>query len=364
MPCSISNRTPKQDGFFMPAEFSPIRQVWMLWPERPDNWRDGAKPAQAAYARVAAAVARFAEVTVGVSCAQYENCRAKLPPCVRVVEISSNDAWVRDCGPTFLKNAAGETRAVDWEFNAWGGLYDGAYFPWDKDAAVARKICEIERVDRYRPKGFVLEGGSFHVDGEGTVLTTEMCLLSPGRNPHMNKAEIEHMLCEYLGAEKVLWLKDGIDPDETNGHVDDVACFVRPGEVACIWTDDEAHPFYRVAHESYEALCAMTDAKGRRLKVHKVCLPKVPVCIGKGFAIDATEGSFPRQEGEVCPASYLNFLIVNNGVIVPQFGDENDAAALAQLSAIFPDKEVVGVDTLEVVYGGGNVHCITQQQPR
>ena len=241
MPCSISNRTPKQDGFFMPAEFSPIRQVWMLWPERPDNWRDGAKPAQAAYARVAAAVARFAEVTVGVSCAQYENCRAKLPPCVRVVEISSNDAWVRDCGPTFLKNAAGETRAVDWEFNAWGGLYDGAYFPWDKDAAVARKICEIERVDRYRPKGFVLEGGSFHVDGEGTVLTTEMCLLSPGRNPHMNKAEIEHMLCEYLGAEKVLWLKDGIDPDETNGHVDDVACFVRPGEVACIWTDDKAH---------------------------------------------------------------------------------------------------------------------------
>ena len=196
------------------------------------------------------------------------------------------------------------------------------------------------------------------------MLTTEMCLLSPGRNPHMNKAEIEHMLCEYLGAEKVLWLKDGIDPDETNGHVDDVACFVRPGEVACIWTDDEAHPFYRVAHESYEALCATTDAKGRRLKVHKVCLPKVPVCIGKGFAIDAAEGSFPRQEGEVCPASYLNFLIVNNGVIVPQFGDENDAAALAQLSAIFPDKEVVGVDTLEVVYGGGNVHCITQQQPR
>ena len=108
----------------------------------------------------------------------------------------------------------------------------------------------------------------------------------------------------------------------------------------------------------------MTDAKGRRLKVHKVCLPKVPVCIGKGFAIDAAEGSFPRQEGEVCPASYLNFLIVNNGVIMPQFGDENDAAALAQLSAIFPDKEVVGVDTLEVVYGGGNVHCITQQQPR
>ena len=147
MPCRITDRTPKQDGFFMPAEFSPIRQVWMLWPERPDNWRDGAKPAQAAYARVAEAVARFADVTVGVSCAQYENCRAKLPPSVRVVEIASNDAWVRDCGPTFLKNAAGETRAADWEFNAWGGLYDGAYFPWDKDAAVARKICEIERVD-------------------------------------------------------------------------------------------------------------------------------------------------------------------------------------------------------------------------
>ena len=358
--------TPKKDGYRMPGEFEPQECIWMLWPHRPDNWRDGAKPAQKAYADVARGIAQYEPVIVGVNPEDYAAAHYVLTgeENILVVEMTSDDSWIRDCGPTFVVNDDGDVRAVHWHFNAWGGLVDGLYFPWDQDALVGLKVADLAGVDRYRPDSFVLEGGSIHVDGEGTVMTTEMCLLSEGRNPELSKEQIENYLCEYLGVDKVIWIKDGIDPEETNGHIDDVACFVRPGEVACIWTDDEAHPFYRVAHESYEALCAMTDAKGRRLKVHKVCLPKVPVCIGKGFAIDAAEGSFPRQEGEVCPASYLNFLIVNNGVIVPQFGDENDAAALAQLSAIFPDKEVVGVDTLEVVYGGGNVHCITQQQPR
>jgi agmatine deiminase len=359
----ITGSTPKKDGFWMPAEYERQEKVWMLWPERPDNWRDGAKPAQAAFAEVAKAISRFEEVTVLASPGQYVNCREQLPGQIRVAEMTSNDAWIRDCGPTFIRNAAGELRAVDWEFNAWGGLEDGLYFPWDQDDLVARKVCELEGVDSYRTQGFVLEGGSFHVDGEGTVLTTEMCLLSRGRNPHMTREEIEKTLCEYLGCEKVLWLKDGIDPEETNGHIDDVACFTAPGEALCLYTDDPEHPFYRPLQAAYRELCGMTDARGRKLRVHKLCCTKKPVTLGEGFCLDRVPGTAPRQAGDLCIASYLNFLLVNDGVIVPQYGDENDALALEQLRKVFPGREVVGVFTREIVYGGGNIHCVTQQQP-
>ena len=287
----------------------------------------------------------------------------RLPRAVRVVEMASNDAWIRDCGPTFLVNDRGGLRAVDWTFNAWGGLVDGLYFPWDLDDQVAQKVCELERVDSYRTEGFVLEGGSIHVDGEGTVLTTEMCLLSEGRNPSMDRGAIEHMLCDYLGCEKVLWLRDGIDPDETNGHIDDVACFIRPGEVACIWTDDPQNPFYQPAHDAYDTLSQATDARGRRLKVHKLCLTQRPCLLEGAATIDAVEGTIPRTDGEVAIASYMNFLIVNGGIILPQYGDENDALAVQQVQAMFPERRVVGVQTREVAFGGGNIHCITQQQP-
>lgn len=364
MATRIQNTTPKKDGFRMPAEYEPQEQVWMLWPERPDNWRDGAKPAQKAFANVAKAIQPFTPVTMCVSPEQFANCRAQLPSEIRVVEINNNDAWMRDCGPTFLINDQGDLRACDWEFNAWGGLVDGLYFPWDQDDLVAQKVCELERVASYRTTGFVLEGGSIHVDGEGTVLTTEMCLLSEGRNPQLSKTEIEQKLCDFLNCEKVLWLGDGIDPEETNGHVDDVACFVRPGEVACIYTEDTNSPFYQAAQDAYTRLCNMTDAKGHNLKVHKICCPKKNVTIHGDFAIDTVEGTLPREDGDICIASYMNFLITNEGVIVPQYGDENDQLALEQMQMIFPDKKIVGVNTVEIVYGGGNVHCITQQQPR
>ena len=359
----ITGSTPKLDGYRMPAEFEPQAGVWMLWPERNDNWRDGAKPAQKAFLDVATAILQFEPVTVCVSPAQYQNARERLPRAVRVVEMASNDAWIRDCGPTFLVNGNGGVRAVDWTFNAWGGLVDGLYFPWDLDDQVAQKVCEIERVDSYRTEGFVLEGGSIHVDGEGTVLTTEMCLLSEGRNPDMDRGAIERMLCDYLGCEKVLWLRDGIDPEETNGHIDDVACFIRPGEVACIWTDDPQNPFYQPARDAYDTLSQATDAKGRKLKVHKLCLTQQPCLLQGAATIDAVEGTIPREDGEVAIASYMNFLIVNGGVILPQYGDANDALAVQQVQAMFPDRRVVGVQTREVAFGGGNIHCITQQQP-
>ncbi len=360
----IEGTTPKQDGFRMPGEFEEQTQIWMLWPERPDNWRNGAKPAQKTFKNVAAAISEFEPVTVCATPAQYQNARAQLPENIRVIEMASDDSWVRDCGPTFVINDKGEIRANDWVFNAWGGLVDGLYFPWANDDQVAQKICEIEGVDSYRTDDFVLEGGSITVDGEGTLITTEMCLLSEGRNPGMTKEEIEEKLKQHLNLEKIIWVKDGIDPYETNGHIDDVACFVRPGEVACIYTDDENHPFYKEAKAAYETLCNAPAAKGRKLKVHKLCLTKEPCYLKGADTIDFVQGTLPREEGEISIASYMNFLIVNGGIILPQYGDENDALAIEQVQAMFPERKVVGVRTEEVAYGGGNIHCITQQQTK
>ena len=223
--------TPAADGFRMPGEFEPHSGCWMAWPERTDNWRLGAKPAQEAFAAVAAAIAASEPVTMAVSDAQFENCRALLPPEVRVVEVSTDDAWMRDTGPTFVVDGDGGRRGVDWRFNAWGGTEGGLYFPWDRDDRVAAKVLEIEGADRYRAP-IVLEGGAIHVDGEGTVLTTEECLLNPNRNPELSREQIERALLDYLGAEKVIWLGRGVFEDETDGHVDNLACFARPGRRA------------------------------------------------------------------------------------------------------------------------------------
>jgi agmatine deiminase len=360
---STIDSTPRADGFRMPGEFEPHAQTWMLWPQRPDNWRLGAKPAQRAWVEVASAISRFEPVTVGVDHDQYENARAMLPPQVRVVEISSNDAWMRDCGPTFVVDDKGGVRLVHWEFNAWGGFYDGLYFPWDKDQMVPLKVAEIERVDRYKAP-LVMEGGSIHVDGEGTVITTEECLLSPGRNPDLSREQIEEHLRDYLDVQKVIWLANGIDPDETNGHVDDVACFVRPGVVLAGVTEDRDDWRYELLQDDLRRLQEATDARGRRLEVHTVPMPAImEITADEAWGVDSAEGSIPRKPGDKTAASYLNFLICNGGIVMPSFDDPNDAVAKAKLEELFPEREVVAGPGREIVLGGGNVHCITQQQP-
>src|SRR5712671_2604982 len=193
--------TPAADGYRMPGGFEPHSGCWMIWPERTDNWRWGAKPAQAAFAAVA--------VTMAVTDAQFEHCRSVLSDAVRVVEVATDDSWMRDVGPTFVLGERGGRRGVDWVFNAWGGFDGGLYFPWDRDDRVAAKVLEVEGAGRYRAP-LVLEGGSIHVDGHGTVLTTEECLLNPNRNPELSREQIELLLCEYLGASKVIWLGRGL----------------------------------------------------------------------------------------------------------------------------------------------------------
>lgn len=357
--------TPRADGFRMPAEWEAQQQIWMAWPERPDNWRLGGKPAQAAFAAVALAIARFQPVSLCVSAAQFENAKAHLEhPNIRLVEMTTDDAWLRDTGPTFVVNEQGQVRGVDWTFNAWGGFNGGLYWPWQRDDQVARKVLEIERCLRYRTEGFVLEGGAIHVDGQGTLLTTEECLLNSNRNPELSREQIEAVLTEHLAVTRVIWLPDGLYNDETNGHVDNFCCFIKPGEVLLAWTDDPTDPNYPRCQAALKVLESSQDAQGRRLVVHKMPIPgPLYACAEECAGVDHAEGSQARDPSIRLAGSYINFLIVNGGIIAPSFNDPKDAEAKTLLERLFPDREVLMVPGREILLGGGNIHCITQQQP-
>ena len=356
--------TPLADGFAMPAEYAPHAGCWMLWPERPDNWRMGAQPAQRAFTDVATAIARFEPVSVGVSSAHFEYARAQLPEHVRVVEISHDDSWMRDVGPTFVVNGKGVRRGVDWRFNAWGGLNGGLYFPWDEDDAVARKVLEIEGCDRYRAP-LVNEGGAIHVDGQGTALVTEQCLLNPNRNPELSQSQIEEYLAQYLGVGRVVWLGEGVIEDETDGHVDNLACFVKPGVVALTWTDDRSDPQYAVSKDALDRLTRTRDARGRSIEVIKLPMPgPLELTAEEAAGLLVRETSQKRAAGMRLAASYVNFYIANKGIVMPLLDPQTDRLAAARLKRAFPNRKVVGVQAREILLGGGNIHCITQQVPR
>ena len=357
--------TPRAEGYFMPAEWAPQEQVWTIWPERPDSWRAGALPAQQAFLTMIRAIARFTPVTLCASAASFVSASDALASDdkVRVVELSNDDTWMRDCGPTFVVDGRDGIAGVHWDFNAWGGEDGGLYPNWDRDALVARKVLQMERIRRFATPGFVLEGGSIHVDGEGTLITTEECLLNPNRNPHLGRAEIEAQLRDYTGAETIIWLPSGLDGDETDGHVDNFCCFVRPGEVLLSWTDNTADANHARCRAALAVLESSRDARGRSLVVHRMPLPSPIHAILEGDG--GAEGILPDAHGRPprLAASYVNFLITNGGIIVPGFDDPMDAEARRVLQRLFPTHEVVMCPGREILLGGGNVHCVTQQQP-
>jgi agmatine deiminase len=357
MPRTLTS-TPARDGFWMPAEFEAHEGCWMLWPERPDNWRQRARPAQQAFTALAAAIARFEAVSVGASAQQYARARAALPAAVRVVELSSDDAWMRDVGPSFLVNAAGALRGVHWRFNAWGGLYRD----YRRDQAVALKVLEIAGAERYCAP-LINEGGAIHVDGQGTVLVTEQCLLK--RNPSLKRAQIESVLKRYLGASCVIWLGEGVVDDETGGHVDNLACFARPGEVCLTWSDDPNDPQQRVSKDAWERLMAARDARGRRLRVHKLPSPG-PLYMTRREAAGVVASPAIRalRAGQRLAGSYVNFYLANGAVILPLLDPRTDGAARRVLRRVFVQRRIVGVPAREILLGGGDLHCLTQQQPR
>jgi agmatine deiminase len=356
--------TPARHGFRMPAEGDPHEGCWMLWPERPDNWRRNAQPAQAAFTEVATVISRFEPVTMGVSAAQFDTARAQLPARIRVVELSHDDAWMRDVGPTGVVNGAGELRGIDWPFNAWGGFNGGLYAPWDLDDHVARKVLEIEGAARYRAP-IINEGGAIHVDGEGTALVTEQCLLNPNRNPGLTRLQIERHLKEYLGATCVLWLGCGVFNDETDGHIDNLACFVRPGQVCLTWCDDPRDPQHAISRDALDRLMAARDARGRRLQVHKLPAPGPLIATAREVSgIRKKRGTQHRVAGLRLAGSYVNCYPANGGLIMPLLDPRTDRAAARLLKRLFPGRKVVGVQAREILLGGGSIHCITQQVPR
>lgn len=351
---------------YMPAEFAPHDGTILIWPVRPGSWTYGGVEAQKTVTELARVIARSEKVYM---CAGREHVEAvkevfAADANVEVLEISTNDSWARDIGPTFV-DEDGVIKGTNWRFNAWGGDYDGLYLDYEDDDAFASAFCEALGYDVVDEHDFVLEGGSIHTDGDGTLLVTETCLLSPGRNPSLTREQIESRLMEALGVSKVIWLPYGINGDETNEHVDNICCFVRPGVVVMSYTSDESDPQYEMCQANLRVLEAVVDARGRKLDVHLMPLPKTPVVITEydaaGYVYE--EGEDMREVGEKLAASYANFYITNGHVIVPQFGDENDAVAVELLASLFPEREVYPIAARSIIVGGGNIHCITQQIP-
>lgn len=333
--------TPAADGFRMPAEWAPHSRCWMAWPVREETFPNGLDAARAAYANVARAIAQFEPVTMlcpdGVAVEVALACGPNVAP----LPMATSDSWLRDNAPTFVTNGQGDVAGVHWGFNAWGRNYDD----FEPDTHVGRLILESQGLKRYAAP-LIMEGGSFHVDGEGTLLTSEECLLNPNRNPHLSRSEIEGHLRDHLGVSHFIWLNRGYEQDETDGHIDEIACFVRPGVVLTMVTEDTSDPNYPIFQDNIARLKAARDAAGRELEV--VTLPTP---------------ARQEQHGVRLTLSYTNFYMANGGIVMPLFEDPVDSIAIDTFRRLFPDRNIVPVSALDIVRGGGGIHCITQQQP-
>lgn len=333
---------PRAMGFRMPAEWEPHSGCWMAWPVPGDTWGEGLEAAQRAYANVVHAVSRFEPVVVVADPGQVNNARRLLSAEVRIEPMPLNDSWMRDIGPTFLTDAHGRLAGVDWQFNGWG-LADVEY---DLDDAVAGAVLLRAGAHCIRAP-FILEGGSIHVDGVGTLLTTEQCLLNPNRNAAADRSMMEQWLRDYLAVDRIVWLHEGLKDDDTDGHVDNLACFAAPGIVVALGSSDPGDENFNPLQENLQRLRGVRDARDEALDVHVIEQPP------------------PRHyQGRRLAQSYINFYLANDGVVMPAFdAPDHDAAAHAAIAGLFPGREIVQVEVLDILPGGGGIHCITQQQP-
>lgn len=333
--------TPHRDGLVMPGEFEPHARCWMAWPCNEAVFPGRLREARRAYTQVARAIAGFEPLTLIARPEDAEEAAALCGPAVTVVPRMIDDSWTRDTGPTFITDRRGGVAGVDWIFNGWGGVWPD----FEHDAHLARSVLADLGMRRYETD-FVLEGGAIHTDGQGTLMAVAPCLLDPGRNPGMTLAEMERRLTDHLGVTSFLWLEHGLENDETAGHVDNVACFARPGVVLIQTTDDPSDGDYHGSMENLSVLKKARDAQGRALEVIEVPAPS-------------------RREGKDgrMALSYINFYPANGGLVMPSFGDPADRAAHGLLTRVFPDRRIVQVPALDILHGGGGIHCITLQQP-
>jgi agmatine deiminase len=328
----------------MPAEWAPHRATWLAWPSHADLWQDQLERARAAFVSLTCAIAEAETAEVLVPDERQEAiAREALPQRqVRFHRAPFGDIWLRDTAPIFLLGDRGEHATVRFGFNGWGGKY-----VLDHDDGVSGRVAAIAGGREFTVASFVLEGGAVDVDGEGSVLTTRQCMLNPNRNGRVESRDVEKVLRENLGAEKVLWLGEGLANDHTDGHVDTLVRFVRPGVVVAMEPRAEDDPNRDVLLDLLREAASMVDARGRKIEVVRLPSP--------GRVVDG--------DGRVLPASYVNFYIANVRVVVPTYGSPFDAEAVERIGALFPGRRALGVDARAVLTGGGAFHCITQQQP-
>ena len=345
-PLDAASPSPVHDGFFMPAEWEPHRRTWMCWPARRECFggAEGLLRAKQAYARVARAISAFEPVIMAARSEETAEVKLATGGKVEIVDMPLDDSWARDFGPTFLKDGRGRLSGVQWRFNAWGRKYH----PYANDASFARRVLAFAGVNVYEAP-LVCEGGALHTDGGGTLLTTEQCLLNANRNPGLSRAEAEECLRIYLGARVVIWLGEGFSDDETDGHVDNIACFAQPGRVILGMPASRSHPDYIPSREALRRLQAARDGEGRRLEIVELVQPKK---------------LRHAWNGKLLQASYVNFYLPNGAVVMPAFGDAHDEKARAVLADCFPGRDIMQIDALDIVEGGGGIHCITQQEPQ
>lgn len=339
----------------MPAEWEPHEATWLSWPHKEESWPGAFEPVPEIFSQIAGVLAESELVRINVADEEMaDSVRALLRrsgvnlDAVRFHFHPTNDAWVRDHGPMYVvrdrqQGSDGLSRRaiVDWEYNAWGNKYP----PYDLDNAVPSRIAAESGETRFAP-GIVMEGGSIDVNGRGTLLTTEACLLNPNRNPQLSRSDIERHLRDYLGVRNILWLGDGIAGDDTDGHIDDLTRFVAPDTVVTLIEEDPQDANHEPLRENLKRLQSMRDESGRPLKIVTLPMPG-PV----------------HFNGQRLPASYANFYIANRRVLVPVYSHQNDQVALDALQRLFPDRLVLGIDCTPLVWGLGAIHCVTQQQP-
>lgn len=364
---SILKETENILSYTFPFEGESHLATVVIVPYREDTWRENASPAIENYLEVVKAISQYEMVVVIVDPRIDEKICARFQlKNTHILRFKYDDAWARDTLPVFLKNDE-EKRlvGVDFGFNSWGGKVDGLYFPYQDDDALGKNVLLDLMIHRHQAKDFILEGGSIHTDGKGTLLVTSECLLSQGRNPSLSQEEIEERLKKELNVSKILWLPYGIYEDETNGHVDNICCFLAPGVVLLAETDDVNDPQYERSKKDREYLESVTDASGNHLEIISMPLPK-PQYMTKEEAdgIKTNDASISRLEGRRLAASYVNFYMGKDFIILPQFKDEKDEVAIRILNDFYKGtKTIVPIYSREILLGGGNIHCITKQIP-
>jgi agmatine deiminase len=345
---SSSEGTCREQGFCMPAEWEKHDAIWLAWPYDPTTFPDRVARVEAVYVQIIKEIHEDEAVNLFVV---DELTKQKATKIFKEAKIDLDkinfyvsdyaDVWFRDYGPIFVKNQNHELAMIHWDFNSWGQKYETLL----RDKRIPEVINQRMSLKCFKP-GIVLEGGSIDINGKGTLLTTEQCLLNPNRNPHLDKKGIEKILSDYLGVSNFIWLKRGILGDDTDGHIDDLARFVNPKTIVCAYQDNQNDVDYDALKENYDILCKARDQEAKKFKIVKLPMPKVV-----------------SDEDERLPASYTNFYIGKNKVLVPVFDDPNDSKALYILQDLFLERKVVGIRCVDLVYGFGTIHCISQQQP-